>query len=230
MEYVYWIKRKKFTNPYTEGYIGISNNPMKRLANHKRKNDNPHLKRALNLYEDIEVVILHECVTRDEVIKLETHYRPNTDLGWNINSGGATPPRNHLTHAVRTKISNTLKSKNICPYNEKTHSPEAIQKRKDSMVGRKWFYDPATEKSVLSHQQPQGWLIGRKPVTDAIEPKTRGVDYICHVASWKVFDPAGDLYEIRNLKQWCKEKNVPYLRVYQSLHGWKCTKVNDKER
>lgn len=32
--YVYWIKRKHYTNPDEEGYVGISNDPQRRFGEH----------------------------------------------------------------------------------------------------------------------------------------------------------------------------------------------------
>jgi predicted GIY-YIG superfamily endonuclease len=216
MEYVYWIKRKEFNDPYTEGYIGISNNPIKRFVNHKTRNDNPHLKRALEIYNDIEIIILHECNTREEVVALEKLYRPDKHQGWNIIPGGDTPPRNHLTDDVRAKISNTLKSKNTCPYNENTHSPEAIEKRKKSMVGRKWFYNPQTNESVLSHNQPTGWSVGRKLIEENVSnPKTRGVDYICNTKNWRLFINNDLVFEGNNVRMFLK--NAGYISIYPNL-------------
>ena len=42
-------------------------------------------------------------------------------------------------------------------------SEEHIQKHKEAMLGRKWYYNPDSLKSGLFFEQPNGWLAGRRP-------------------------------------------------------------------
>lgn len=85
--FVYWYKRTDFTNPYTEGYIGITNNTKRRDLEHRRGTKNLHITNALNKYADIEMVILHTC-NKAEALELEYIYRPTTNIGWNMAIGG----------------------------------------------------------------------------------------------------------------------------------------------
>ena len=225
MEYVYWIHRKDHTDPYTEGYIGISNNPASRFSSHRRAKVNPHLRKAMELYDDIVFDIIHEFNTREEARLMEEHYRPEAGIGYNINKGGDDPPREHLQQEeIKRKISDTHKKRGTNPYSTNTHSPEAISKRRESMKGRRWFYDPVTGKSSCCRQQPEGWLPGKKHIEPTSPPKIRGVDYVAHVSSWLVEDPNGNKYEVTNLKKWCSQMDVPYQRVVQGHKGWKAIK------
>ena len=86
---VYWYKRKTHTNPYTEGYIGITNNMERRNKEHLRNKNKTHFTNALNIYADIHYEILHTNITLEEASDLEYAYRPTTNIGWNSAIGGA---------------------------------------------------------------------------------------------------------------------------------------------
>lgn len=226
MEYVYWIHRHQHTDPYVDGYVGISCNPASRFSRHRTSTQNPHLARALKMYDDIVFDIIHECVTREEAVQLEISYRPTKDIGWNLNIGGDDPPRGHLDDpAVKMKISNSHKNRGTNPYSPNTHSPGAIAKRKAAMAGRKFFYNPITGEVIRTTECPEGWLPGRKPKKVECK-KIRGQDYNCNVSQWIVVDPQGQSHTVNNLKLWCEERQVPYLRVYQSQCGWSAQKIN----
>jgi len=159
--YVYWIKRKHFTD-YKEGYIGVTSKSLEeRFKIHsKYAKKSSVVRKAIEKYDDIEIVQLFEG-SKEECLKLEYSLRPEEKIGWNLVKGGGLPPKNEKGGASSKKIAKTLKSKGICPYSEKTHSPEAKEKRRASMTGRKWFYEPSTGKSGLLTECPVGWIAGR---------------------------------------------------------------------
>lgn len=224
--YVYWIKRKTHTDIFTEGYVGISNNPFKRFNNGHKYTKNKRLKHALSKYSDIEIVIVHEKSSEKECSVLEEQYRPKPNIGWNLNKGGDMPPQHHRTKEVCKKISNTHKLKNTNPYNKlTTHSAAAVKKRVISMTGRAWYYDPATFKSGLFHIPPNGWIEGRKQLKPKIPAKKRNKDYYCNVSKWEIVTPEGVILKVHNLKDWCKENNFPYLATFKNENGWKGWKV-----
>ena len=47
---VYWIHHAEHTDMFTQGYIGITNNIVKRFETHKNRPSNTHLKNAINKY------------------------------------------------------------------------------------------------------------------------------------------------------------------------------------
>ena len=85
--YVYWYKRPNFTDPYTEGYIGITNDMYRRNKEHRRSVKNHHIVNALKKYNDIEMIKLHTC-SKTEALELEYVYRPSKNIGWNMAPGG----------------------------------------------------------------------------------------------------------------------------------------------
>ena len=82
---IYWFHEEWETDPYTQGYIGITQNWKGRLAMHRHDSD--------WFREDLKVDFLHEGLTRKEALDLELHkYRPTTHIGLNKQRGGGAPP------------------------------------------------------------------------------------------------------------------------------------------
>ena len=81
--YVYWIRTENHTDPYTEGYIGVSAHPALRLKDHMKNNK--------HFFEDPTsgMEILHEFNTQKECFEIEKKYRPSRNIGWNKAKGGS---------------------------------------------------------------------------------------------------------------------------------------------
>lgn len=89
---VYWIKSSEHQDPFKEGYIGITSKQVEeRFKEHKHNNKNKHLKNRCRK-EDVEIIKLVENLDENEAKKIETKYRPDENIGWNINKGGDIPP------------------------------------------------------------------------------------------------------------------------------------------
>ena len=94
MEYIiYWYHLEQHTNPYTEGYIGVTNNEQRRHLEHCRYADNgnkTHFCNAINKYgiDNIIKDILHKVNTAEEAFDLEYLYRNQPNIGWNSAIGG----------------------------------------------------------------------------------------------------------------------------------------------
>lgn len=88
---LYWIKAKHHTDLRTEGYIGITDDLIRRKNDHFKKG-NKHLKNAFKKYgEDIVFQVIAEC-DKHICAALEKHLRPFPNIGWNIAEGGGVPP------------------------------------------------------------------------------------------------------------------------------------------
>ena len=87
---VYWIREYGQTDPYTQGYIGITTHGLsKRCKQHKKKGN-----AAGNILKNGGLVsVLYEG-TEDAVVNMEKHYRPRPHIGDNIATGGSAlaPP------------------------------------------------------------------------------------------------------------------------------------------
>lgn len=89
---VYWIHYKDHDDPYTEGYIGVTNNLENRIYQHTSKHSKCH--HVKNRIENGAVfTVLHHVDSIDDALKLEMKYRPDDNIGWNICKGGGYPPK-----------------------------------------------------------------------------------------------------------------------------------------
>jgi predicted GIY-YIG superfamily endonuclease len=89
---VYWIHTKQHSDPYKEGYIGVTNNIKNRINAHKYVKKTI-LYNAFNKYgDDMIVDIIHQNITEDNALIIENNYRPDERIGWNIVPGGGKPP------------------------------------------------------------------------------------------------------------------------------------------
>ena len=87
--HVYHIRRPGMD--LSQGYIGVAVDYRQRFKTHCRCSENIHFRRALDKYDDIEIVPL---VKADEeyCYWLEEQLRPEPQMGWNISPGGKRPP------------------------------------------------------------------------------------------------------------------------------------------
>ena len=147
-------------DPYSEGYVGVTCLSIQERFEQHSKNvyRKSIVKKAIDKYDDIEIIELHNT-SETECLTLEEHYRPKEQIGWNIAKGGGYPTA--MNNDKAKKISETLKSKGANPYSKNTHSATANEKRKRSMAGRKWFYNPITLQNKRLLDQPEGWLPGK---------------------------------------------------------------------
>lgn len=160
---VYWVKRKGHSDYYKEGYVGISKHPQKRYKEHKkRKRSSSIVHNAINKYDDIEMVILHENLSIEKAKEIEKNLRPLENIGWNIAEGGGVPP--NMKGIKRPEHSEKMKGPNNPFYGNK-HSEETKLFLSVSKSGdRNPFYN--TKRS--SHSDKMKLLKGKN------YPKFRG--------------------------------------------------------
>ena len=87
---IYWIHEPSHTDPYTEGYIGITGRPI------NERFDEHGDRFGTNVVKDV----LLTGITEQQSIDLEEHYRPTWYIGWNIAPGGKLgrrPPGIHTS-------------------------------------------------------------------------------------------------------------------------------------
>lgn len=84
---VYWIKKPYHSDPYTQGYVGITKNFEQRKMAHAQSR---LIGRRLKNGAKFEV--LYADLSKEEACLIEEKYRPEELIGWNINKGGNIPP------------------------------------------------------------------------------------------------------------------------------------------
>jgi hypothetical protein len=89
---LYWIHLPEHIDPYSEGYVGISSDPEKRIKQHKKGTENRYLKHVFNKYGTTIVIDILDEGLEENVLLKEEEYRPNKNIGWNIAKGGGLPP------------------------------------------------------------------------------------------------------------------------------------------
>lgn len=111
---VYWIRLPEHNDVYTEGYIGITNNFIKRMRSHKSNKKKSYLRNAIIKY-NWEVLLkekLHKNISLEEALRLEFQYRSIENVGWNhqkggeigVNSSWYNIEENRVKHSENTSI------------------------------------------------------------------------------------------------------------------------------
>jgi len=121
--YIYWYKLKEHIDPYTQGYIGFTNNLDRRNKEHHYRYENPAngnahpiFYKAIHKYgwEAIEQIVLYTTDNKEEALAKEKEYRPDKSIGWNCTVGGGYCPDwtgKHHTEEAKEKIANAHKGK-----------------------------------------------------------------------------------------------------------------------
>lgn len=94
--YIYWYKLKEHSDPYTEGYIGITKNIVNRHKAHlwqAKAGKVTHFTNAIKKYGEASILheVLEVCPNKDIARYLEEQYRPSEGIGWNMATGGVIP-------------------------------------------------------------------------------------------------------------------------------------------
>lgn len=141
---VYWIHLPEHTDCTKEGYIGVSNNPSRRLyehycdsKNHNKKN--PYFGRILNKYKDKIVQTILLIDTEENCYEQEELLRPEKNIGWNANKGGTKPPSKlGWTPSEKTLAKRSESLKGITRHDVwKKNLSEYKKGKKNGMYGKK---------------------------------------------------------------------------------------------
>ena len=131
--YVYWIRCVEHTDPYNQGYVGVSTDPNRRFREHKSRSRNPILKNVFNKHEVIlDILFVGEYTY---CYYVEHQYRPEDLIGWNINKGGFAPP--DITGIKRSEKTRMLMSQNNVGFSGRKHSVETKSKMSAAHAGQK---------------------------------------------------------------------------------------------
>jgi len=147
--YLYWIHYPNHTCPKTEGYIGVSVNPLKRFKYHGslKYNDNSRLYRSIE--KGAIQSILFECSSEYFAYLLEENLRPTDGIGWNIQSGGTCPPSQ-----LGRKNPNVTKSNKTRVVSQATKDKMSAHRKK-----LKWFTNGVTNCRKI--ECPEGFRPGK---------------------------------------------------------------------
>ena len=139
--YLYWWRDHNHTDPWTEGYIGITKNLDQRKVGHRHTMD--------WFREDLEFEILKEGLTEVEARDIEREYRPRINIGWNKAVGGGMPPNTKKGHCKgkapwnkglkgTTKLSEEHKAKLHWGRPHTEESRKKMSEIRTRLYGRDW--------------------------------------------------------------------------------------------
>lgn len=93
---VYWYHLASHTDPYSQGYVGVTcqNEIRKSCHLNGRRGGSKILHQAFKKYgsENIIQDVLHTVNSKSLAYELEQKYRPVPRIGWNLAMGGGLPP------------------------------------------------------------------------------------------------------------------------------------------
>ena len=97
---------------FSQGYIGVSNNPEKRWEYHKKRGENAHIRNAVKKY-GWDNLVKKVVLIGDEsyCLEIENKLRSLNKIGWNLVSGGGRPPSSlgrkfgPMSDATKAKVS-----------------------------------------------------------------------------------------------------------------------------
>lgn len=128
---VYWIHRKSQTDPFIEGYVGITKDCKERFKSHSKSKY--IVGNAIRKYNDVVMSVLVESVTEQQAKQIESEYRPSKEIGWNIAEGGGVPPNNK--GVKRPKQSERMVGKNN-PFYGKKHTEDTKRLLSEQKSGK----------------------------------------------------------------------------------------------
>lgn len=205
--YVYWIKSKSHSDPYQDGYVGITNNLKRRFKYHSssKYSDNVNLLEGINSGAIME--ILHECSCKLSALLIEEKYRPDYCIGWNINKGGSTPPSN-----IGKKFGKEH------GFFGGHHSEEHRKFMSERISKLEWFNDGLV--NMRSEVCPDGFVKGRLPFK-SYNLSEEGKSNL-GVSGITVTTPGGSFPTIKKAAEY---HNMPHStirnRINSNLERWK---------
>ena len=103
--FLYHIHRAKDLGDYTQGYIGITCNPLQRYKSHRSTTQkNPFIRGNFKKYSDTTMTVIAKC-SMGLVLEMEEHFRPEPRMSWNFERGGNKKPNNiGITSKLKGKV------------------------------------------------------------------------------------------------------------------------------
>lgn len=159
---VYWIHFPEETDPYTQGYIGVSSNFTTRLKAHIAGHGNSNVYEAFKIDRAIIEIMLES--DEESCYNEEASLRPSPFIGWNFAEGGNKPPSPKGNIARALKASASLKGRKITWGDKISKASKGKKISPDSI-----------ERAVKTRKKRgyRAWNIGKKTGPQSIETKEK---------------------------------------------------------
>jgi hypothetical protein len=137
---VYWLHQPEHTDMFSQGYIGVSKNFKKRLNQHYKLNENPHLRNAIDKY-GWDNLIKQQILIGDEqyCFDIEKKLRPTSHIGWNIMMGGIVYGKKPIGFGhknIGRKVSTETRKKISDAIKEVMKDPIRLQMNRIARLGK----------------------------------------------------------------------------------------------
>ena len=238
--YVYWYHLKEHTNPYNEGYVGVTKNLAKRHYEHFREsNIQYHFHKAILKYgkENIIQEILHSNVSKSEAYALERQYRPKNNIGWNYNSGGKClceigfheVTLFHINNPDEEFTFNTITEASEILGINRLRISTALQ-RKTNAYGRDGWHvvhENTNKETILTNNEQMSKTVKGRKLNMKSHPRWKTVKL------WHINEP-NKIYTFENIPKACKalsiSKSAAEHKIYRkqttpTKSGWCIEKV-----
>ena len=186
--YLYWVHLPDQT--INEGYLGVSNNYIRRWKEHTTKNLPTHFCYAVKKYKDTLVwEVLFEG-TNEECYLLESQLRFTSGIGWNTTPGGAIPSNLNQKASAETRKKISDAKLGHTPWNKgKTdiYSDETLAKigkatkartqGKDNPMYGKTHTQEVKDKLSKLHKGKRGMIGSENPSARPVICLTTGIIY-----------------------------------------------------
>jgi predicted GIY-YIG superfamily endonuclease len=113
---LYWIRTPEHTDPYSEGYIGVTTNFQRRVYEHKSRPPSVAFGKAVSElgWKSLVKEVLVAGKSKSEALELEKAYRPDINIGWNMDCGGMCGPNQALMEMAIKEYMNQPEMKAAC--------------------------------------------------------------------------------------------------------------------
>jgi len=150
---VYWIHDSEDTDIYSQGYVGITNNVVRRKKEHSRKMG----------FLECRVMDVFLCGEKDFCKQIEKDLRPKKNIGLNKAAGGGIPP--NVTGIRRSEHTKLLISQNNVGFKGRKHSDETKRKMREShkqITGKPHTQETKNKLSEIAKRRKFNPMTGKK--------------------------------------------------------------------
>lgn len=214
---VYWIKTKYMTDPYKEGYIGVTSNLKKRIKDHESccsvfdiSYKEEFVSEVNKKNHSVEVLFTG---SKDSCYHKEYHFRPNYNIGWNTRCGSSP----HLKLRDE-KVSSAYRSMR---YNAKTLGLCVCEEWKTTQgfLDFQEFYENGIQGGLFEMRLPKSGIVSRESIVfmsrkDMMREIKRSINFFGD----------GELYSTVELAELLNIEK-PNTLATQRKRGWSSGKI-----
>lgn len=219
---LYWIHLPSHNNIFEQGYIGITNNAKARFNRHlndAKKGSQYSIHRAIRKYKDELVFSIIHVADYETIMRLETIYRNEINIGWNINAGGQLG-------STGRRMKESSKIKMIAKLKKFRHSEESKIKISESLKGKKQSLESRQKHSLVMKKryanpfEREKKSRAMKSLYEDVSERKKQSDLISSYSYDLYCYKTGDIVaENISLRWWCNHNDCSYGTMMLTTNG-----------